>query len=180
MKVSQNLQENNRVRVSFSIKLLTELLIKLQAQACNFIKTKTLTQVFSCEFCDFFLFYYYFFFIEHLRWLFLEKARADLLTLESHKPGDFGKKIEKTADYFFRSYKFKEHFKPLIVHVIKSTPPKKKWFIGDDVNFYRYGKLPYGNCEQQRNIVDKMNVWCSNFFFKISNIKIISESLIYI
>ena len=27
-------------------------LIKLQAEACNFIKKKTLTQVFSCEFCE--------------------------------------------------------------------------------------------------------------------------------
>ena len=27
-------------------------LIKLQAEACNFIKKKTLTQVFSCEFCQ--------------------------------------------------------------------------------------------------------------------------------
>ena len=27
-------------------------LIKLQAKACNFIKKETLTQVFSCEFCE--------------------------------------------------------------------------------------------------------------------------------
>ena len=27
-------------------------LIKLQAEACNFIKKETLTQVFSCEFCE--------------------------------------------------------------------------------------------------------------------------------
>ena len=27
-------------------------LIKLQAEACNFIKKKTLAQVFSCEFCE--------------------------------------------------------------------------------------------------------------------------------
>ena len=29
------------------------LLIKLQAEACNFIKKETLAQVFSCEFCEF-------------------------------------------------------------------------------------------------------------------------------
>ena len=41
--ISQNSQENTYVRVSF--------LIKLQAEARNFIKTETLTQVFYCEFC---------------------------------------------------------------------------------------------------------------------------------
>ena len=40
---SQNSQENTCVKVSF--------LIKLQAQACNFIKKETLAQVFSYEFC---------------------------------------------------------------------------------------------------------------------------------
>ena len=38
------IQENICVRVSF--------LIKLRALACNFIKKETLTQVFSCEFCE--------------------------------------------------------------------------------------------------------------------------------
>ena len=41
---SGNSQENNCARVSF--------LIKLHALACNFIKKETLTQVFSCEFCE--------------------------------------------------------------------------------------------------------------------------------
>ena len=45
LKISQNLQENTWARVSF----LTE----LQAQAYNFIKEKTLAQVFSCEFAKF-------------------------------------------------------------------------------------------------------------------------------
>ena len=40
----QNLQENTCARVSF--------LIKLQAQACNFIRKETLVQAFSCEFCE--------------------------------------------------------------------------------------------------------------------------------
>ena len=39
----QNLQEKTCVRVSF--------LIKLQAQASNFIKKETLEEVFCCEFC---------------------------------------------------------------------------------------------------------------------------------
>ena len=43
LKISQNSQENNCARVSFSIKL-----------ACNFIKKETLAQVFSCEFCKIF------------------------------------------------------------------------------------------------------------------------------
>ena len=42
-KISQNSQENTCARVSF--------LIKLQALACNLIKTETLTQVLSHEFC---------------------------------------------------------------------------------------------------------------------------------
>ena len=44
LKNSQNSQENTCVRVSF--------LIKLQAEACNFIKKETLAQVFSCKFCE--------------------------------------------------------------------------------------------------------------------------------
>ena len=42
-EISKNSQENTCARVSF--------LIKLQAEACNFIKRETLGQVFSCEFC---------------------------------------------------------------------------------------------------------------------------------
>ena len=43
LEISQNSQESTCARVSF--------LIKLKAQACNFIEKETLTQVFSCEFC---------------------------------------------------------------------------------------------------------------------------------
>ena len=42
LKISPNSQENTCNGVSF--------LIKLQAEACNFIKERTLAQVFSCEF----------------------------------------------------------------------------------------------------------------------------------
>ena len=42
LEISQNSQENTCARASFLIKL----------QACNFIKTETLAQVFSCEFCE--------------------------------------------------------------------------------------------------------------------------------
>ena len=38
-----NSQENSSARVSF--------LIKLQTEACTFIKKETLTLVFSCKFC---------------------------------------------------------------------------------------------------------------------------------
>ena len=55
LKNFANFQENTCVRVSF--------LIKLQAEACNFIKNETLTQVFSCEFCKIFK---NTFFTEHL------------------------------------------------------------------------------------------------------------------
>ena len=44
LEISQNSQENSCIRVSF--------LIKLQAEACNFIKKETLAQVFSCEFFE--------------------------------------------------------------------------------------------------------------------------------
>ena len=53
-------QENTCARVSF--------LIKLQAEACNFIKKETLAHVFSCEFCEIFK---NTFFAEYLRWLLL-------------------------------------------------------------------------------------------------------------
>ena len=46
LKISQNSQENTCVSVPFSL--------KLQAEACNFIKKETLAQVFSCEFCEIF------------------------------------------------------------------------------------------------------------------------------
>ena len=44
LKLSQNSQENTCAGVSF--------LIRLQASACNLIKKKTLSQVFSCKFCE--------------------------------------------------------------------------------------------------------------------------------
>ena len=44
LEILQNSQENTCARVSF--------LIKLQAEACNFIKKETLTQVFSSDFCE--------------------------------------------------------------------------------------------------------------------------------
>ena len=44
LEISQNSQENTCVRVSF--------LIKLQTEACNFIKKETLTQVISCKFWE--------------------------------------------------------------------------------------------------------------------------------
>ena len=43
VEISRNSQESKCVRVSF--------LIKLQ-KVCNFIKKETLTQVFSCKFCE--------------------------------------------------------------------------------------------------------------------------------
>ena len=46
LKNSQNSQENSCAIVSF--------LLKLQAEACSFVKRGTLTQVFSCEFCEIF------------------------------------------------------------------------------------------------------------------------------
>ena len=55
LEVSQNSQENICASVSSLIKLQgarVSFLIKLQAKACNFIKKETLTQVFSCEFCE--------------------------------------------------------------------------------------------------------------------------------
>ena len=44
LEISQNSQQNTSARVSF--------LIKLQAWACNFIKSETLTQVISFKFCE--------------------------------------------------------------------------------------------------------------------------------
>ena len=60
LKTSQNSQENTCEKVSF--------LIKLQAEACNFIKKETLAQVFSCEFSEIFQ---NTFFTEHFRRLLL-------------------------------------------------------------------------------------------------------------
>ena len=60
LEISQNSQENTCAGVS--------LLIKLHALDCNFIKTETLTQVCSCEFCEISITS---FLTEHLRWLLL-------------------------------------------------------------------------------------------------------------
>ena len=62
LEISQNLRENTCARISF--------LIKLQAEARNFIKKETLAQVFSCEFCEISK---NTFFTEHLRWLLLNQ-----------------------------------------------------------------------------------------------------------
>ena len=44
LEILQNSQENTSARVYFSI--------KLQANACNFIKKEALAQVLSCVFCE--------------------------------------------------------------------------------------------------------------------------------
>ena len=44
LEISQNSQEKTSARDSF--------LIKLQDEACNFIKKESLADVFSCEFCE--------------------------------------------------------------------------------------------------------------------------------
>ena len=44
LETSQISQQNTSARVSF--------LIKLQAEAYNFIKKETLAEVFSCKFCE--------------------------------------------------------------------------------------------------------------------------------
>ena len=46
LRISQNSHETACARISF--------LIKLRTDPCNFIKKETLTQVFSCEFCEIF------------------------------------------------------------------------------------------------------------------------------
>ena len=57
LEILQNSQENSCARVSF--------LKKIQTETCNFIKKKTLAQVFSCEFCEILRTP---FCIEHLGW----------------------------------------------------------------------------------------------------------------
>ena len=46
LNISQNSQENTCARVSF--------LLKVQAEACKFIKKETLVQKISCELCEIF------------------------------------------------------------------------------------------------------------------------------
>ena len=59
-EISLNSQENTCPRDYF--------LVNLQVEACNFLKKETLSQVFSCKFCEIFK---NTFFTEHLRWLLL-------------------------------------------------------------------------------------------------------------
>ena len=55
-EISQSSQENTSAKVSFLIKLQAEAwnFVKKEtlAQAWNFVKKETLAQVFSCEFCE--------------------------------------------------------------------------------------------------------------------------------
>ena len=68
LEISQNSHENTCARVSF--------LIKLETQACKFIKKETLVQAFSCEFYEIFK---NIFFTEHLWWLLLDKIMDESL-----------------------------------------------------------------------------------------------------
>ena len=92
-EISQNSQENTCLRVSH--------LIKLQAEAYNFIKKETLAQVFSCEICEIskntFL-------TEHLR------VTASVAT-NFKKPGDSVKNLQILKGHFFHSDTLKKHFK---------------------------------------------------------------------
>ena len=69
LKIPQNLQENTCAKVSFSI--------KLQAEACNFIKKETSTQVISCNFHKIFnnTIFNKKLFSKHFRWLLLLSIR---------------------------------------------------------------------------------------------------------
>ena len=71
LEISQSSQENAYVRVSF--------LIKLKASASNSTKKETLTQVFSCEFCEISK---NIFLTEHLWWLLL--MQVDIKNDPSH------------------------------------------------------------------------------------------------
>ena len=81
LELSQSSQENNCARVSF--------LIKLQAKVCNFIKKKTLAQVFFCEFYEISKNNIY---IEHLWWLLLGFTSN---IFELHEPETGGKEMHK-------------------------------------------------------------------------------------
>ena len=52
LEISQNLQENTCVRVSFLIKLQAESCNFIKRETCEFVKKETLAQVFSCEFSE--------------------------------------------------------------------------------------------------------------------------------
>ena len=63
--------------VKFTGKHLSRSLFLNKVADSNFIKNETLTQVFSCEFCEIFK---SIFFIERLRWLFLTGHKIDRST----------------------------------------------------------------------------------------------------
>ena len=52
LDISQNLQKNTCVRVSFLIELQDETCNFIKKRGSGFIKKETLAQVFSCEFCE--------------------------------------------------------------------------------------------------------------------------------
>ena len=75
LKILQNSQESTCARVSF--------LMKLQAEAFNFIKKVTLAQEFSCEFFE--ITGKATFLIEHLRWLLVKPILETLYSLLQKK-----------------------------------------------------------------------------------------------
>ena len=117
LEFSQNSQENTCARVSF--------LIKLQ----SYFKKDTLTQVFSCEFCEISR---KAFFAEHLRWLLLyfssfrgrvslrmPSGISDFLFYTLHKINKNRTKAERTVStshYFLHIYQVSFNF-----HLIFAT-----------------------------------------------------------
>ena len=117
LEFSQNSQENTCARVSF--------LIKLQ----SYFKKDTLTQVFSCEFCEISR---KAFFAEHLRWLLLHFSSfrgkvslrmpsgiSDFLFYTLHKINKNRTKAERTVStshYFLHIYQVSFNF-----HLIFAT-----------------------------------------------------------
>ena len=117
LEFSQNSQENTCARVSF--------LIKLQ----SYFKKDTLTQVFSCEFCEI---YRKAFFAEQLRWLLLyfssfrgrvslrmPSGISDFLFYTLHKINKNRTKAERTVStshYFLHIYQVSFNF-----HLIFAT-----------------------------------------------------------
>ena len=83
IKISQNSQENTCIRASFSI--------TFQVSACNFIKTETLVQVFSCEYCK-----------KILKLFFVQNTSADCFCLENSCSVKLDKIYGKT--YAMESY----------------------------------------------------------------------------
>ena len=93
LKISQNSQENICARVSF--------FIRLQAEACNFIKKENLTQVFSYEFCENFN---NTFFTEHLRCLFLIVKKSSGKNPKDISQRDKNQNIQKLIREIVKSY----------------------------------------------------------------------------